>query len=177
MDDKSYVNISDDGLSVLSIDSTMDVYLKNTDVQLIDYRKTIYIKKFSDIDLPTILPNGNWIDLAVARDTGYNPGDFILIPLGFAMQLPEGYEAHILPRSSTFKKYGLLHASSGLIDESYCGNNDEWLFGAYATRRGEVKAGTRICQFRIVQIMPPVKFVVVEALTNKDRGGYGSTGD
>ena len=153
-----------------------DQYLDHVDVQLIDCREIIYIKKISAIELPTILPNGNWIDLAVAKDTVYTTGDFVLFPLGFAMQLPEGYESHILPRSSTFKKYGLLHASSGLIDESYCGNNDEWLFGAYATRSGEVKAGTRICQFRIVQIMPPIKFVEVETLDNPDRGGYGSTG-
>ena len=154
-----------------------DQYLDHMNSELIDCREIIYIKKISAIELPTIFPNGNWIDLAVARDTGFNPGDFVLFPLGFAMQLPEGYESHILPRSSTFKKYGLLHASSGLIDESYCGNNDEWLFGAYATRRGEVKAGTRICQFRIMQIMPPIRFIEVEDLGNADRGGYGSSGN
>ena len=93
------------------------------------------------------------------------------------MQLPSGYYAEMVPRSSTFKNYGLIMANSvGIMDESYCGDNDIWGFPAYATRDVEIKKNNRICQFRIVEKQPEIEFETVESLGNSDRGGYGSTG-
>ncbi|EPY2278041.1 dUTP diphosphatase [Clostridium sporogenes] len=107
----------------------------------------------------------------------YNKGDVLKIKLGFSMELPEGYEAYVLPRSSTFKNYGLLLVNSqGIIDESYCGNNDEWMMIFYATRNGEIELGERMGQFRIQEKMPTIQFVEIEDLGNEDRGGIGSTG-
>jgi dUTP pyrophosphatase len=104
-------------------------------------------------------------------------GEFTLIPLGVSMKLPEGYEAHLAPRSSTFKKWGLLQTNGvGVIDESYCGDGDEWCMPVFATRAVEIAKGDRICQFRIMQKMPPVEFVIVDHLTDENRGGFGSTG-
>ena len=100
-----------------------------------------------------------------------------MIPLGVGMQLPDGYEAHIVPRSSTFKKYGIIQTNHfGVIDGSYCGDNDQWMFPAYATRDTLIHANDRICQFRIVQNQPPIEFETVEHLASPDRGGFGSTG-
>lgn len=103
--------------------------------------------------------------------------NYKLIKLGVAMKLPEGYEAHIVPRSSTFKNYGILMANSmGIIDNSYCGDNDEWMFPAFFTRKTVIHKGDRICQFRIEKKQPNIKFNVVDKLGNEDRGGFGSTG-
>jgi len=100
-----------------------------------------------------------------------------MIPLGVAMKLPQGYEGHLLPRSSTFKKYKvLLVNSTGIIDNAYCGNGDEWQFPAIAMEDGVIKKGDRIAQFRVVPVMKAVKFSVREDLGSKDRGGFGSTG-
>lgn len=135
---------------------------------------TIKAKLFGT-SLPPVW-KGDWIDLQAAATVKYKAGDMVVIPLGIAMELPRGYEAHILPRSSTFKYYGLLHAASGLIDSDYNGDEDEWHFYAYATRDGNVPMGARICQFRIMQKMPPISFKFVSSLGNKNRGGFGSTG-
>ena len=91
-------------------------------------------------------------------------------------KLPEGYEAHILPRSSTFKNWGLLHASSGIIDEAYCGDDDEWFFCAHATRDGVVENGSRVCQFRLFKKMSRIVYQMAKTLDNPNRGGFGSTG-
>lgn len=124
------------------------------------------------------IENGDWIDLRTAEDVTLKSGEFKLIPLGVAMMLPKGYEALIIPRSSTFKKYGVIQSNSiGLIDESYCGNNDEWKFPAYATRDIEIPKNTRICQFRIIKHQPPVGIVEVTELSEVNRGGFGSTGE
>ncbi len=138
----------------------------------------IKIKYFTDeIDKITKIEQGDWIDLRAAEDVGIKTGDFKLIPLGVAMQLPKGYEAHIAPRSSTFKNFGIIQTNSmGIIDESYCGNNDVWKFPAYALRDTVIHKNDRICQFRIIEKMPEVHFVEVRKLNNKDRGGWGSTG-
>ena len=102
---------------------------------------------------------------------------FALIPLGVGMILPEGYEAHLAPRSGTFKNYGIIQTNHvGVIDESYCGNNDEWKYPAYALRDTVIHKGDRICQFRIMEKQPEIEFVEVAALKDKDRGGFGSTG-
>jgi dUTP pyrophosphatase len=120
---------------------------------------------------------GDWIDLRTAVDVAMNAGDFKIIPLGVAMKLPENYEALVVPRSSTFKRYGIIMTNSiGVIDEAYCGNNDEWGFPVYATRACYISKNTRICQFRIIEHQPLVQFKIVENLTGKDRGGFGSTG-
>lgn len=119
---------------------------------------------------------GDWIDLAAAEDVVYNKDEYVMIPLGIAVELPKKYEAHILPRSSTFRNYGLLHASSGLIDQGYCGDGDEWYFACYAAWSGAVKRGDRVCQFRIMEKMPPVLLKEVSTLGNTDRGGFGSSG-
>ena len=93
------------------------------------------------------------------------------------MKLPEGYEAHVVPRSSTFKNFGIIQTNHcGVIDESYCGDNDQWFFPAYAMRDTEIKKNDRICQFRIMEHQPAFDFVTVEKLGEVDRGGHGSTG-
>ena len=120
---------------------------------------------------------GDWIDLRAAETVYIDGGEFAMIPLGVAMELPKGYEALVLPRSSTFKNYGILMVNSmGIIDESYCGDNDEWQFPAYATRDTIIPKNERICQFRIIEHQPEIEIVPVEKLGNPDRGGVGSTG-
>ena len=130
-------------------------------------------------DLPPIEPiaEGNWIDLRAAEDVSLRAGEFRVVSLGISMQLPEGYEAHLVPRSSTFKKWGVIQAKSmGVIDNSYCGDNDVWGFSALAMRDTVIHKGDRICQFRLVKVMEPVEFRIVERLEGPDRGGFGSTG-
>lgn len=141
--------------------------------------KIIKIKYIKDeIEKIVQIDKGDWIDLRVSEDIHLEAGEFKLIPLGVAMALPENYEALLIPRSSTFKKYGIIQANSiGLIDETYCGDNDEWKFPAYATREVFIPKNTRICQFRILKHQPTVALVEVGHLSDTDRGGFGSTGD
>ena len=130
-------------------------------------------------DIPPLkkLPQGDWIDLRAAETVTLLAGEFRLISLGVSMRLPKGYEAHVAPRSSTFKKWGILMTNSvGVIDESYCGDNDLWYFSALAMRDTRIEKGDRICQFRLVKKMPEVEIETVELLTAPDRGGFGSTG-
>lgn len=123
------------------------------------------------------IPNGDWIDLRAAETVAMKAGEFKLISLGVSMKLPDGYESHVVPRSSTFKKWGVLQTNSmGVIDNSYCGENDIWRFPAFAMRDTVIEEGDRICQFRIVKKMEPVEFVEVEHMDDADRGGFGSTG-
>ena len=123
------------------------------------------------------IENGDWIDLRAADDVEISKCSFKLIPLGVAMELPSGYEAHVVPRSSTFKNFGIIETNSmGVIDESYKGDDDFWFFPAYALRDTVINKGERICQFRIMEKMPEVELVEVEHLGNKNRGGHGSTG-
>ena len=125
----------------------------------------------------TIQPNGDWIDLRAAETVSMKAGDFKLISLGVSMKLPEGYEAHVVPRSSTFKKWGVLQANSmGVIDNSYSGENDIWRFPALAMRDTVIEEGDRICQFRIEKKMEAVEFETVDHMEDADRGGFGSTG-
>lgn len=119
----------------------------------------------------------DWIDLRAAEDIEMKAGEFRLIPLGVAMRLPAGYEAHIVPRSSTFKNFGVLQTNHmGVIDESYCGSNDQWFFPALAIRDTVIHVNDRICQFRIMEHQPSITFVENDLLDNRDRGGFGSTG-
>ncbi len=118
----------------------------------------------------------DWIDLAAAETVTLKQGEFKLIHLGVAMELPEGYEAHIAPRSSTYKNFKILQTNSvGVVDRSYCGPNDWWKMAVYATEDTTINKGDRIAQFRIIENQPKLNFVESE-LTGKDRGGFGSTG-
>ena len=140
---------------------------------------SIRIKYFSDkIDKLTYVDGkSDWIDLRASEDVELKAGEFKLIPLGVAMELPKGYEAHLVPRSSTFKNYGILQTNScGIIDCSYCGDEDMWRMPVYATRDTMIHQNDRICQFRIVENQPKITFDEVESLGNADRGGFGSTG-
>ena len=104
-------------------------------------------------------------------------GELAKIPLGVSIQLPDGYEAIVAPRSSTCKNFGIIMPSSiGIIDESFCGDTDIWSLPAYAIRDTTIKKNDRICQFRIVKHQPELNFEVVDKLDNPDRGGYGSSG-
>lgn len=141
--------------------------------------KTIKIKYLSDKieKLKYIDGKSDWIDLRSAEDIELKKGEFKLIPLGIAMQLPEGYEAHIVPRSSTFKNYGIIQTNHmGVVDETYCGDNDQWFMPVYALRDTTIKTNDRVCQFRIMEHQPSIIFNEVETLNNADRGGHGSTG-
>ena len=139
----------------------------------------IKVKYFVDgIDeLCYVAGKSDWIDLHAAEEITLKAGEFRLIPLGVAMQLPQGYEAHIVPRSSTFINYGILQTNSrGVVDCSYCGDNDMWRMPVYATRDVTIEKNARICQFRIMANQPQLSFVKVERLEGADRGGFGSTG-
>ncbi len=141
--------------------------------------KTITIKYFTDkIEKLTYIDGkSDWIDLRAAEDVTLKAGEFKLIPLGVAMKLPQGYEAHVVPRSSTFKNFGVIQTNHcGIIDESYCGDNDQWYFPAYALRDTQIHVNDRICQFRIMEHQPTIQFEETEKLTGADRGGIGSTG-
>lgn len=119
----------------------------------------------------------DWIDLRCSERTVMRQGEWKLIPLGISMKLPEGYEAHVVPRSSTFKTWGLLQTNScGIIDNSYCSSSDEWKVPMLATRDTVIEAGDRICQFRIMKNQPEIVFEEVESLDGTPRGGFGSTG-
>lgn len=138
----------------------------------------IKIKYFTDIEpIKFIAGKSDWYDLRSAEDVEMKAGEFRLIRLGVAMQLPKGYEAHMAPRSGTFKNFGIIQTNHvAVIDETYCGDNDEWLYPAYALRDTVIHKNDRICQFRIIEHQPPLEFKTVTKLDNKDRGGFGTTG-
>lgn len=124
------------------------------------------------------IEKGDWIDLRAAEDVELKAGEFKLISLGVAMQLPKGYEAHIVPRSSTYKNFGIIQTNStGIVDSSYRGNDDIWFYPAYALRDTVIHKNDRICQFRIVKTQPKIKFSIFAEFKNAiNRGGHGSTG-
>ena len=137
----------------------------------------IKIKYFTDIEKIKTIEKGDWIDLRAAETTELKKGEFKLIPLGIGMELPEGYEAHVVPRSSTYKNFKIIETNSmGIIDNSYCGDNDQWFFPAYALEDTIINKNDRICQFRIIEKQPKIQFEEVNELKNPDRGGHGSTG-
>lgn len=140
------------------------------------------------------IAKGDWIDLYAAKDIfvplalgkeGVKP---TLVPLGIAMKLPEDYEAYILPRSSTFKTWGIIQTNHmGVVDHTYCGDNDQWMMpvicvsprtnnGPNETPGTYIRKGDKICQFRIQKRMPELSFNEVTQLGSTDRGGFGSTG-
>ena len=139
----------------------------------------IKVKYYTDAidELCYVDGKSDWIDLHTAEEVTMKAGEYRLIPLGLAIALPEGYEAHIVPRSSTFKNYGILQTNSmGVVDCSYCGDNDMWRMPVYATRDVTIEKGARIAQFRIMENQPQLHFLRVEHLEGADRGGFGSTG-
>lgn len=145
----------------------------------------IKIKYHSDaIEKIEKITIGDWIDLRAAENVFIPVNEFALISLGVSMKLPEGYEAHVVPRSSTFKNWGIIMTNSvGIIDNSYCGTNDVWKFPAFCLKvidhvgRGTmIRQGDRICQFRIVRNQPEIEFEEVEVLEETDRGGFGTSG-
>ena len=148
--------------------------------------KKIEFVLHSDIEPPKMIEKGNWVDLRAAESVWIPLNTYKLISLGISMRLPEGYEAQIVPRSSTFKKWGIIQTNhTGVIDNSYSGTNDVWRFPAYCLEGREFKnnsygtminKGDRICQFRLVKAQEPIEFVRVDALDDEDRGGFGSTG-
>lgn len=139
----------------------------------------IKIKYFADITELNYIEGdkSDWIDLRCAKDTFIKKGETKLIPLGVGMILPDGYEAHIVPRSSTEKHFGVMQANSfGVVDNKFNGNDDEWLFNAYAIRDTFIAKNERICQFKVEKKQPHINFIRVDRLNDKSRGGYGSTG-
>ena len=140
--------------------------------------ETIKIKYFDhEIEKISKIAKGDWIDLRSAEDVAIKKGEYHLIRLGVGMILPDGYEAHIVPRSSTPSKFGIMSANSvGIIDNSYSGDADEWIFPAVALRDTVIMKNDRICQFRIVKNQPEIVFYEVDHLGENSRGGIGSTG-
>jgi len=141
--------------------------------------KNIKIKYFNDQleRLCYIEGKSDWIDLRASEDVELKCGEYKLIPLGVAMELPKGYEAHIVPRSSTFKNFGILQTNScGVVDCTYCGDEDMWRMPVYAVRDTLIQMNERICQFRIFENQPQIIFDEVKTLENSNRGGFGTTG-
>ncbi|MBQ1223075.1 MAG: dUTP diphosphatase [Oscillospiraceae bacterium] len=141
--------------------------------------ETIKIKYHSEEieKLRYIDGKSDWIDLRAAENVTLKAGEFRLISLGVSMALPQGYEALIAPRSSTFKNYGIIQTNHvGVVDETYCGDGDVWRMPVYAVRDTEIKVNDRICQFRIQKHQPQIVFDEVDFLDGADRGGFGSTG-
>ncbi len=141
--------------------------------------KTIKIKYFTDKieKLRYIDGKSDWIDLRAAADVELKKGEFKMIPLGVGMEFPKGYEGHIVPRSSTFKNFGIIQANSyGIVDWSYHGDGDQYFFPAFAVRDTVIHVNDRICQFRIVENQPRIIFEEVEHLSEENRGGFGTTG-
>ena len=152
-------------------------YMKNAGL-LKSKTKKIKIKYFDqEIEQIQKINVGDWIDLRSAERVELKGGDYDLIRLGVGMILPDGYEAHVLPRSSTPSKFGIILANSmGVIDNSYSGDEDEWRFPAVAIRDTVIEKGDRIAQFRIVKNQPAIEFEIVDHLNDISRGGIGSTG-
>ena len=180
------VQVIGDVASVL-FDDGVQAYTMCRELEVIPSdKKTIRIKYFDDAKKLEKISKGDWIDLYANKDMFIPEGSRAMIPLGVAMELPEGYEAHLAPRSSTFKTWGIIQTNHvGVIDHSYCGDNDQWhmpvycLMGKteYEDQIGTwIHKGDKIAQFRIMEVQPTIEFEEVEHLGNEDRGGFGSTG-
>lgn len=139
----------------------------------------IRIKYFTDEieKLDYIDGKSDWIDLRAAEEVELKAGDFKLIPLGVGMELPKGYEAHVAPRSSSFKTWGIIQTNGvGIVDNSYCGDEDMWKVPVLATRDTVIHINDRIAQFRIVENQPKIIFEETQHLMGDNRGGFGTTG-
>lgn len=140
-------------------------------------RVKLRVKYLADITPISKFSIGDWVDLRTAKEVHLKAGDYLAIPLGVAMQLPKGFEAIVAPRSSTFEYYGVIQTNGiGVIDERYCGDNDEWHFPVYATKDVVIPKNTRVCQFRLLKHQPSFALIEVLMLGNTDRGSFGSTG-
>ena len=151
----------------------------NKNINKIDNKINIDIMYHNPDLIPiNLLEKGDWIDLRAAKEYKLFSGEFYLIDLGISIKLPEGYEAHIVPRSSSFKNWGIIQTNGiGIIDNSYCGENDVWMMPVLATKGADIHVNDRVCQFRIVKKMPNnIKINTVEHLDTQNRGGFGSTG-
>lgn len=151
----------------------------NKNINKIDNKINIDVMYHNPDLIPiNLLEKGDWIDLRAAKEYKLFSGEFYLIDLGISIKLPEGYEAHIVPRSSSFKNWGIIQTNGiGIIDNSYCGENDVWMMPVLATKGADIHVNDRICQFRIVKKMPNnISINTVEHLNTQDRGGFGSTG-
>ena len=151
----------------------------------------IRIKYFDKATKLKKITKGNWIDVYANKDVFVKCGERAMVPLGFALELPEGWEGHLAPRSSTFKTWGIIQTNSvGVVDDTYIGYNDQWHMPVYCLQgkdiesddNGEeikgtwIRKGDKIGQFRIMEVMPEIEFEEVEYFGNKDRGGFGTTG-
>lgn len=146
----------------------------------------IRIKYFEGSTKLKKIVKGNWIDVYSNKDIFVEEGNRAMIPLGFALELPNGWEGHLAPRSSTFKTWGIIQTNSvGVVDDTYIGDNDQWHMPVYCLQGNEysegkkgtwIKIGDKIGQFRIMEVMPEIEFEEVESFGNEDRGGFGSTG-
>ncbi|HAT4306615.1 TPA: deoxyuridine 5'-triphosphate nucleotidohydrolase [Clostridium perfringens] len=150
----------------------------------------IRIKYFDKATKLKKITKGNWIDVYANKDVFVKCGDRAMIPLGFALELPEGWEGHLAPRSSTFKTWGIIQTNSvGVVDDTYIGDNDQWHMPVYCLQVKDIESengkevkgtwirkGDKIGQFRIMEVMPEIQFEEVESFGNKDRGGFGTTG-
>lgn len=150
----------------------------------------IRIKYFDNATKLKKITKGNWIDVYANKDVFVKCGERAMVPLGFALELLEGWEGHLAPRSSTFKTWGIIQTNSvGVVDDTYIGDNDQWHMPVYClqgkdieSENGEevkgtwIRKGDKIGQFRIMEVMPEIEFEEVESFGNKDRGGFGTTG-
>lgn len=146
----------------------------------------IRIKYFEGATKLKKIAKGNWIDVYASKELFVEEGDRMMVPLGFALELPSGYEAHLAPRSSTFKTWGIIQTNSvGVVDDTYIGDNDQWHMPVYCLKGHDskdgvkgtyIKCGDKIGQFRIMEVMPELEFEEVESFGNQDRGGFGTTG-
>lgn len=150
----------------------------------------IRIKYFDNATKLKKITKGNWIDVYANNDVFVKCGERKMVPLGFALELPEGWEGHLAPRSSTFKTWGIIQTNSvGVVDDTYIGDNDQWHMPVYCLQGKDIKSengeevkgtwirkGDKIGQFRIMEVMPEIEFEEVESFGNKDRGGFGTTG-
>ncbi|MBI6038030.1 dUTP diphosphatase [Clostridium perfringens] len=150
----------------------------------------IRIKYFDKATKLKKITKGNWIDVYANKDVFVKCGERAMVPLGFALELPEGWEGHLAPRSSTFKTWGIIQTNSvGVVDDTYIGDNDQWHMPVYClqgkdleSEDGEeikgtwIRKGDKIGQFRIMEVMPEIEFEEVDSFGNEDRGGFGTTG-
>lgn len=150
----------------------------------------IRIKYFEGATKLNKIKKGNWIDVYANDDVFVRLNERAMIPLGFALELPEGWEGHLAPRSSTFKTWGIIQTNSvGVVDDTYIGDNDQWHMPVYCLQAKDVEVidgveekgawirkGNKIGQFRIMEVMPEFELEEVECFGNEDRGGFGTTG-
>ena len=147
---------------------------------------TMRIKYFEGATKLEKITKGNWIDVYANKDMFVKEGDRAMIPLGFALELPNGWEGHLAPRSSTFKTWGIIQTNSvGVVDDTYIGDNDQWHMPVYCLQGKDsvdgqlgtiIRKGDKIGQFRIMEVMPQIEFEEVDSFGNADRGGFGTTG-